>query len=106
MSAETPISSNQLQATVDQVQRTQKSRHVRLTDDVVAVVMPEKARRGRVRGARRPKQLLPGPAEPPHTFTLESAFGSVPTPPHVQGKDSEQIIDEAKEEHAERIRHE
>lgn len=101
MSAEISISANQLQAMVDQVQRTKKPRRVRLTDDVVAVVMPEKPQRSRVRGARRPKPLLPGPAEPPHTFTLESAFGSVPTPPRVRGKDIEEIIDEAKEEHAE-----
>ncbi len=106
MSAELSLSVDQLQAMVDQVQQTQKPRRVRLADDVVAVVMPEKLQHGRARSLRRPRRLLPGPAEPPRTFTLESAFGSVPTPPQAQGKSIEDIIDDAKEEHAERIRHE
>lgn len=36
-------------------------------------------------------------------YTLEQVFGSVPTPPHLQGKDIDEMIREAKEERADRM---
>lgn len=51
------------------------------------------------------KGRQPGPQSSkgvPH-YTLEQVFGSVPTPPHLRGKDIEEMIREAKEERAERM---
>ena len=35
--------------------------------------------------------------------TLEAVFGSVPTPPHLVGRDLDEMIDEAWAEHAEEV---
>jgi hypothetical protein len=83
----------------EEVSKTKKAQTIRLSDDVIAVVKPEKRGdpgKARRRGATTESSL-------PTTYTLESAFGSVPIPPQLQGKEIEEIIREAKEEHAERV---
>ncbi len=96
MSAEIAITLSRLQELVDEVQRTKRSRTVNLSADVMAVLKPS------IPAKRRVKLLLPGPAQPINTFTLEEVFGSVPIPPHLRGKDIDDVIREAKEERAER----
>ena len=97
MSVDMSISLSRLQELVDEVQRTKRPRTVDLGANVVAVLKPA------TRAKRRVKRLLPGLAEPANTFTLEEAFGSVPTPPELHGKDVDDMIREAKEERAERL---
>jgi uncharacterized protein (DUF433 family) len=51
------------------------------------------------------EQRLSEPATGIPHYTLEQAYGSgsVPTPPHLKGKDIDEMIREAKEERAERL---
>src|SRR5213082_413245 len=86
----------------EEVSKTKKAQTIRLSDDVIAVVKPEK--RGGPGKAKRWGTTTRSPL--PTTYTLESAFGSVPTPSELQGKDIDEIIREAKEEHTEQLRRE
>src|SRR6266566_2560676 len=94
------ISRNQaLVKLAEEVSKTKKAQTIRLSDDVIAVVKPEK-RGGPGKAQRRGTKTR---SRLPTTYTLESAFGSVPTPPELQGKDIDEIIREAKEERAEQL---
>lgn len=86
----------ELQRLADEVRKTRRPQTRRLADGVVAVVKPEKHA-----GPRKGKARLGRVALSP--MTLEEVFGSVPTPPHLRGKDIDEMIREAKDEHADRI---
>lgn len=87
---------SELQELVRQVQQSKKARTVRLADDVVAVVKPE-PKPAPQRTKRRQSSAALSP------LTIEQVFGSVPTPPHLHGKDIDEMIREAKDEHTERF---
>jgi hypothetical protein len=87
----------ELRRVAEEVRKTRRPQTLRLADGVVAVVKPERKATTR----KAPRRLTP--TDYPTTYTLESAFGSVPTPPHLKGKDIEEILREAKEDYAERI---
>lgn len=85
----------------EDVQRTNQPRVLRRADEDVAIIAPI----GKLVKQSHGKRLLPGPAEPASTLTLEQVFGSVETPLHLQGKDDiDAMIQEAKEERIERLR--
>ena len=84
---------------VEEVRRTNRPAVLRRADEDVAIISPVKKPAQRPRG----KRLLPGPAEPAMTLTLEQVFGSVETPPHLKGNDIDELIRAAKEERAERL---
>jgi hypothetical protein len=80
----------------EEVHRTRQPAVIRRADEDIAVISP----------VSKPAKRHPTKAAPaagiPH-YTLEQVFGSVPTPPHLQGKDIDEMIREAKEERAERL---
>lgn len=104
MTAEVSINMNQLKELVYEVQQTQRSQTLHVADGVVAVFMPAKEPRAS-HTARRMKKSTAGQQPSAKRYTLESAFGSVPTPPHLQGKDIEEIIRDAQDDYAERLMH-
>lgn len=97
MASDMSIDFGQLQELVNEVRKTKKSRTVHLADGVIAEVKLERKAAARKAVRATPALILPS------SFTLESARGSVPTPPHLKGRDIDEIIREAQEEHAERI---
>lgn len=99
MQAELSINLHQLQEMVAKVRKTKRSETVRLADGVIAVVKPE------WQSSPKPKRRVISADGAPTTYTLETAFGSVPTPSQLKGKDIDEIIRAAKEEHAEQTYH-
>ncbi len=93
------ISVPSLADVAEEVRRTNQPRVLRRADEDVAIISPIGKTAKRPRGRR----LLPGPVEPASALTLEQVFGSVETPPHLQGKDIDAMIQEAKEERVERL---
>ena len=85
---------------VDEVRRTNRPRVLRRANEDVAVISPihkqSKQTKQKNRGLALSAAGIP-------RYTLEQVFGSVPTPPHVRGKDIEEMIREAKEERAARM---
>jgi hypothetical protein len=80
----------------EEVRRTNRPAVIRRADEDIAVISPIRKAAG-----RRPTKAAPVSGIP--HYTLEQVFGSVPTPPHLQGKDIDEMIREAKEERAERL---
>jgi hypothetical protein len=80
----------------EEVYRTNRPAVIRRGPEAIAVLSPMRkaAQRHPARGA--PVSGIPH-------YTLEQVFGSVPTPPHLQGKDIDEMIREAKEERAARL---
>jgi hypothetical protein len=79
----------------EEVRATNRPRILKRADEDIAVISP-------IRKAA--KRQLAGPAPMsgiPH-YTLEQVLESVPTPPHLQGKNVDEMIREANEERAER----
>ena len=99
MAGEVAISMSQLQELVGDVRKTKRARVVHLADGVVAVIKPEKSPVTRRAERRAPKSA----GSRQTVYSLESAFGSVPIPPHLKGKDIEAIIQDAKDDYAERL---
>ena len=87
MATEMSINMRQLEELVHEVQKTKRPQKLRVADGVVAVFMAE-----RQPAARKTKPRRADHPELPKTMTLEQAFGSVPTPAHLKGKDIEEII--------------
>jgi hypothetical protein len=79
----------------EEVRRTKRAKTVQIAEGVVAVVKPGKPAAQRKAARQRSTPLSPR--------TVEEVFGSVPTPPHLQGKELDELIREAKEERAERV---
>jgi hypothetical protein len=82
----------------EEVQRTQRPRVLRRADEDIAVIAPITQP-----APKKRRQSVPPPGEGIPHYTLKQVFGSVPTPPHLQGKDIDEMIREAKEERAERM---
>ena len=85
----------ELMQLAEEVRRTKQARTVQIAEGVVAVVKP-----GKMSAQRRAPRQRPTPLSP---RTVEEVFGAVPTPPHLHGKDIDEMIREAKEERAERL---
>lgn len=86
-----------LAALADEVHRTKRPRVLRRADEDIAVISPIITP-----VPQRQPSAAASSAGIPH-YTLEQVFGSVPTPPHLPGKDIDEMIREAKEERAERL---
>lgn len=80
----------------EEVQKTNRPRVLRRADEDIAVITPI------AKPAKRRWHASPSQSGIPH-YTLEEVFGSVETPPHMKGKDIDEMIREAKEERAERM---
>lgn len=102
MTAEVSIDMNQLKELVYEVQKTQRSQTLQVADGVVAVFIPAKEATVS-HTSKRMKKADAGRQAPAKRYTLESAFGSVPTPSHLRGKDVEEIIRDARDDYAERL---
>lgn len=100
MTIQVSISMSQLQELVEEVQKTQRSQTLRLTDDVVAVVKPDRhlAPRSASQRADTAPVLRRRPAK---AYTLESAYGAIAD--SGGPRDFDQMIREAKEERADRL---
>ena len=85
----------QLLQLAEEMRKTKKAQTVQIADGVVAVVKPGKTSAHRRSPRQRPSSLS--------SRTVEEVFGAVPTPPHLQGKDLDEMIREAKEERAQRL---
>ncbi len=96
MSAEVSVNLHQLQQLVDEVQKSKQAQTIRLAEGVVAVVKPEPKATARQTKRRRASAPL-------SRLSVEDVFGSVPIPPHLRGRDIDEMIREAKEERAERF---
>lgn len=96
MSAEVTFNPSRLQQLVDEVRKTKQAQSIRLADGVIAVVKPEQ--KPTTRKAKRPRasSFL-------SRLSIDDVYGAVPTPPHLQGRDIDVMIREAKEERAERF---
>jgi hypothetical protein len=81
---------------VEEVRKTKKAQTVQIAEGVVAVVKPGKQPAHRRSPRQRPSGAL-------SSRTVEEVFGAVPTPPHLHGKDIDEMIREAKEERAGRL---
>lgn len=79
----------------EEVHRTNQPRVLRRADQDIAIISPIVNP-----GPQRQQPVTSGGI--PH-YTLEQVFGSVPTPRHLQGKDIDEMIRDAKEERAERM---
>jgi hypothetical protein len=86
----------ELKQLAEEVRRTKKAQTVQIAEGVVAVVKPGKPAAQRRSPRQRPSSSLAA-------RTVEEVFGAVPTPPHLHGKDLDEMIREAKEERAERL---
>ena len=79
----------------EEVHRTNRPRVLRRADQDIAIispiVKPDPQRQKPVTSGAIPR------------YSLEQVFGSVPTPRHLQGKDIDEMIRDAKEERAERM---
>lgn len=81
-----------------EVQRTKRPRVLRHADKDIAVIAPITPP-----VSKKHHQPVPPSSKGIPRYTLEQVFGSVPTPPHMQGKDIDEMIQEAKEERVERM---
>ena len=81
----------------EEVQRTKRPRVLRRADEDIAVIAPitPPTPRKRHRSVSR-RGGIP-------RYTLEQAFGAVPTPPHLKGKTLEEISEMAKEDYVDRM---
>lgn len=88
----------ELRRVADEVRRTRRAQTLHLADDadVVVVIKPRKGTASRKDKIHRGSGAL-------SSLTLEEVFGAVPTPPHLRGKDIDEMIREAKDEHAEHV---
>lgn len=96
MTADIAISMNQLQELIDEVRKTQRAHTLQVADGVVAVVKPQ--RKPAPKKVKRPRA-----SSTLSHLSIEDVFGSVPTPPHLRGRDIDEMIREAKDERAERF---
>jgi hypothetical protein len=79
----------------EEVRTTNRPRILKRADEDIAVIAPIR------KAAKRQPDKRAAVSGIPH-YTLEQVFGSVPTPPHLQGMDIDEMIREAKEERAQR----
>ena len=79
----------------EEVHRTNQPRVLRRADQDIAIISP-------IANPVPQRQQSAPPGTIPH-YTLEQVFGSVPAPRHLQGKDIDEMIRDAKEERAERM---
>lgn len=91
MATEVSISLSQLQDLVNDVQQSQHQRTIRLAEGVVAVVKPERKPAKRSSGPQLSVQRL-------SSLSIEDVYGAVPTPLHLQGRDIDEMIREAKDD--------
>jgi hypothetical protein len=80
----------------EEVHRTNRPRLIRRADEDIAIISP-------IRKVAKRQPDSPAPVSAIPHYTLEQVLGSVPTPPHLHGKDIDEMIREAKEERAERV---
>lgn len=93
---ELSIDMTSLEKLAEEVSKTKQPRTIGIRADVVAVLKPAPS-------ARRARKRIKADVGASESFTLEQAFGAVPTPPHLEGKSLEEISDLAKEDYADRI---
>jgi hypothetical protein len=79
----------------EEVRTTNRPRILKRADEDLAVISP-------IRKAEKGQAASPASVSGIPHYTLEQVLESVPTPPHLQGKDVDEMIREAKEERAER----
>lgn len=79
----------------EEVRTTNRSHILKRADEDIAVIAPVRT------AAKRQPDKGAAVSGIPH-YTLGQVLGSVPTPPHLHGKDIDEMIREAKEERGQR----